>query len=41
MKEDLLDTLLVLFVGIPVGAFVVLVVGLYAAEAVRKGWRRR
>lgn len=41
MTQDLIDTLLVLFIAIPAGAFALLVVGFYLAEAVRKTWRGR
>lgn len=39
--EELFDTLVVVVVGIPVGAALLLVAGLYGAEVVRKVWRRR
>lgn len=41
MTQELIDTLLVLFVAIPAGALALLVVGFYAEEAVRKQWGRR
>lgn len=39
--SDLFIALLVLFVGIPTGALVLLVVAFYLSEAVRKVWGRR